>query len=156
MGRHGHGPKKHGTSPARPARQRARAWHGPQPCPCLGRTFGPWASTRHGTEKGLARHRHGFEPSWPLDPSTPAILAVGFSRWGGGVYKQLVGRLPLAPQTLNHSRLSPVALSSRSLCLWLSSPIPTAWDDSDGRRRPAAVPTSSSRPTAAPGLRRCR
>ena len=70
-------------------------------------------------KKGLARHRHGFEPSWPLDPSTPAILAVGFSRWGGGVYKQLVGRLPLAPQTLNHSRppppRSPLALSGSPL-----------------------------------------
>ena len=154
MGRHGHGPKKHDTSPARPARHRARAWHGPQPCPCLGRTFGPWASTRHGTKKGLARHRHGFEPSWPLDPPTPAILAVGFRRWGGGVYKQR--RRPAPPRTPNPKSFSPspAALSSRSL--WLSSPIPTARDDSDGRRRPAAVPTSSSRPTAAPGLRRCR
>ena len=105
-------------------------------------------------EKGLARHRHGFEPSWPLDPPTPVILAVGFSRWGGGVYKQ--HRRPAPPRTPNPKSFSPspAALSSRSL--WLSSPIPMARDDSDGRRRPAAVPTSSSRPTAAPGLRRCR
>ena len=105
-------------------------------------------------EKGLARHQHSFEPSWPLDPPTPAILAVGFRRWGGGVYKQR--HRPAPPRTPNPKSFSPspAALSSRSL--WLSSPIPTARDDSDGRRRPAAVPTSSSRPTAAPGLRRCR
>ena len=140
MGRHGHGPKKHGTSPARPARQRARAWHGPQPCPCLGRTFGPWASTRHGTEKGLARHRHGFEPSWPLDPPTPAILAVGFRRWGGGVYKQRCR--PAPPRTPNPKSFSPFprrALLSLSLSLALLS-------DSDGAGRLRRATATRRRP----------
>lgn len=58
MGRNEHGPKKHGPRTARPNGLRARAWHGPMPCPCLGRTFGPWASTRHGTVFSLAHLRH--------------------------------------------------------------------------------------------------
>jgi hypothetical protein len=38
-------------STARPGCLRARAWHGPTPCPCLGLTFSPWAST--GTARKL-------------------------------------------------------------------------------------------------------
>jgi hypothetical protein len=146
VGRNEHDTKKHGPGTARPGSIRARAWPGPTPCQCLGRIVRPWAGTRHGTEKGQARRRHGLERRQPLDPRVrrpqrfqPLILG-----WVGGKY--IRGDAGRFPPTSNPKSFSPSPRRPPRSPLRLA--MAPGGSGSNGRRRLAAVSTSSSRPPA--------
>ena len=120
MGRNEHDTKKHGPGTARHGVLRARAWPDTTPCPCLGRIVGPWAGTRHGTEMGLARLRHG----------------LFFSRW-------IPQRVMIWPSVPFHPPSPPAVYKAASLPHSPPNPKPNSFPPAPAaqpRRRPRSAP----------------